>query len=510
MKTLRLILGDQLNIQHSWYNTVSDSTVYCMFEMRQETDYVKHHIQKVVGFFAAMRAFSKQLESQGHNVIYLNLDDASNLQNLEDNLNDIILTHNIEYFQYQSPDEFRLDAQLKAFCTSLSIKSSEIDTEHFYTTRDELSVFFEGKKQFLMERFYRYMRKKHHILMEGENPEGGEWNYDKSNRNKWKGSPGIPSFLHLKNPVETILKTIVASNIETIGRFDETTFSYPINKDQSLEQLAYFNQNLLVHFGDYQDALHTEEVYLFHSRLSFAMNLKLISPKEIIDAVLDHYRSNSDAISISQVEGFIRQVIGWREYMRGMYWAQMPQYKALNTLGNHNPIPEFFWTGDTKMNCLNKTINNSLDNAYAHHIQRLMITGNYLLLTQTHPDAVDEWYLGIYIDALEWVQLPNTRGMSQFADGGLIATKPYVSSGSYINKMSDYCNGCAYKVKERLGENACPFNSLYWNFLDDKRPQLAANFRMKMMYSVLNKFSKEELIAMKLRASQIIESPEKF
>ena len=211
-------------------------------------------------------------------------------------------------------------------------KSSEIDTEHFYTTRDELSVFFEGKKQFLMERFYRYMRKKHHILMEGENPEGGEWNYDKSNRNKWKGSPGIPSFLDLKNPVETILKTIVASNIETIGRFDETTFSYPINKDQSLEQLAYFNQNLLVHFGDYQDALHTEEVYLFHSRLSFAMNLKLISPKEIIDAVLDHYRSNSDAISISQVEGFIRQVIGWREYMRGMYWAQMPQYKALNTL----------------------------------------------------------------------------------------------------------------------------------------------------------------------------------
>ncbi|MDG1041864.1 MAG: cryptochrome/photolyase family protein, partial [Flavobacteriaceae bacterium] len=278
----------------------------------------------------------------------------------------------------------------------------------------------------------------------------------------------------------------------------------------SLEQLAYFNQNLLVHFGDYQDALHTEEVYLFHSRLSFAMNLKLISPKEIIDAVLDHYRLNSDEISISQVEGFIRQVIGWREYMRGMYWAQMPQYKALNTLDNNNPIPEFFWTGDTKMNCLNKTINNSLDNAYAHHIQRLMITGNYLLLTQTHPDAVDEWYLGIYIDALEWVQLPNTRGMSQFADGGLIATKPYVSSGSYINKMSNYCNGCAYKVKERLGENACPFNSLYWNFLDDKRPQLAANFRMKMMYSVLNKFSKEELIAMKLRASQIIESPEKF
>jgi len=346
--------------------------------------------------------------------------------------------------------------------------------------------------------------------MEGEQPEGGEWNYDKSNRNKWKGSPEIPPFLDFKNPVKDILETINTSDLKTIGRFDDTTFSYPINREQSLEQLDYFNQNLLVHFGDYQDALHNDEVYLFHSRLSFAMNLKLISPKEIVDSVLAHYRVNHEEISISQVEGFIRQVIGWREYMRGMYWAQMPEYKTLNTLDNHHAIPDFFWTGDTKMNCLSKTINNSLDNAYAHHIQRLMITGNYLLLTQTHPDEVDDWYLGIYIDALEWVQLPNTRGMSQFADGGLIATKPYVSSGSYINKMSNYCSGCKYNVKERLGENACPFNSLYWNFLDDKRSQLSANFRMKMMYSVLNKFSTDELIAMKLRASQVIETPEKF
>jgi deoxyribodipyrimidine photolyase-related protein len=510
MKTLRLILGDQLNLQHSWYETVSESNVYCMFEMRQETDYVKHHIQKVVGFFAAMREFSKQFETKGHKVVYLTLNDTANLQNLEDNLNDIITTLGIDTFEYQSPDEYRLDAQLKSFCNTLSIPIAEYDTEHFYTKRDELSVFYEGKKQFLMERFYRYMRKKHHILMDGVQPEGGEWNYDKSNRNKWKGSPEIPPFLDFKNPVSDILKTINNCGIDTIGRFDLTTFSYPINRKQSLDQLDYFNQNLLIHFGDYQDALHNEEVYLFHSRLSFAMNLKLISPKEIVDAVLVHYRANYEEISISQVEGFIRQVIGWREYMRGMYWAQMPEYKTLNTLDNHHAIPEFFWTGETKMNCLSKTINNSLDNAYAHHIQRLMITGNYLLLTQTNPDEVDDWYLGIYIDALEWVQLPNTRGMSQFADGGLIATKPYVSSGSYINKMSNYCSGCKYNVKERLGENACPFNSLYWNFLDDKRSQLATNHRMKMMYSVLNKFSTDELIAMKLRASQVIETPENF
>ena len=510
MNTLRLILGDQLNYQHSWYKTISEPTIYCMFEMRQETDYVKHHIQKVVGFFAAMQEFKKYLMSQGHKIVYLTLDDSSNHQNLEENLSSLISSLGISKFEYQSPDEYRLDAKLKTICKTLEITTQVIDSEHFYTNRDELSVFFKGKKQFLMERFYRDMRKKNHILMNGEQPEGGEWNYDKSNRNKWKGSPEIPPFINFNNEVGSILKSIENCGIETIGRFDGSTLSYPINRDQSLQQLKYFNENLLVHFGDYQDALHNEEVYLFHSRLSFAMNLKMISPKEIVSSVLSHYRLRSDEITISQVEGFIRQVIGWREYMRGMYWAHMPEYKKLNALDNQHAIPDFFWTGDTQMNCLSKTINNSLDNAYAHHIQRLMITGNYLLLTQTNPDEVDDWYLGIYIDAIEWVQLPNTRGMSQFADGGLIATKPYVSSGSYINKMSNYCSDCKYNVKERLGENGCPFNSLYWNFLDDKRTQLSGNFRMKMMYSVLNKFSSEELVAMKLRASEIIESPEKF
>ena len=510
MNTLRLILGDQLNSQHSWYKSVSDSTLYCMFEMRQETDYVKHHIQKVIGFFAAMQAFSKHLESQGHKVLYLKLDDASNFQNLEDNLKSIIATQAIDNFEYQSADEYRLDRQLQTICNKLKIPTLEVDSEHFYTSRNELSIFFEGKKQFLMERFYREMRKKHNLLMNGEQPEGGEWNYDKSNRNKWKGSPGIPPFIDFKNEISAIVKSIQNNKIETIGRFEDSTFSYPVNRLQALEQLDYFNENLLVHFGDYQDALHKEEVYLFHSRLSFAMNLKILSPKEIVSAVIAHYRHNSDVITISQVEGFIRQVIGWREYMRGMYWAQMPEYKTLNALDNHQDLPSFFWTGKTKMNCLSKTINNSLDNAYAHHIQRLMVTGNYLLLTQTNPDLVDDWYLGIYIDAIEWVQLPNTRGMSQFADGGLIATKPYVSSGSYINKMSNYCGDCHYNVKERLGENACPFNSLYWNFLDDKRQQLAGNFRMKMMYSVLNKFSTAELQEMKLRAYKIMETPDKF
>jgi len=342
MSTLRLILGDQLNSQHSWYNTVSNQTTYCMFEMRQETDYVKHHIQKVVGFFAAMQEFSRQLISDGHKVIYLTIDDSSNHQCLEKNLKSVIDSLNISKLEYQSPDEYRLDYQLKNICKTLSISSKQVDSEHFYTNRNQLSEFFKGKKQFLMERFYRDMRKKHHILMNGEQPEGGEWNYDKSNRNKWKGSPGIPPFINFKNNVDSILKSINNCNIDTIGRFDGSTLTYPINRKQSLEQLEYFNQNLLVHFGDYQDALHNDEVYLFHSRLSFAMNLKIISPKEVVSSVLDFYRLNNDEITISQVEGFIRQVIGWREYMRGMYWAHMPEYKKLNTLSNQNQIPEFF------------------------------------------------------------------------------------------------------------------------------------------------------------------------
>lgn len=510
MKTLRLILGDQLNQNHSWFSTTNDDVLYCMFEMRQETDYVKHHIQKVVGFFAAMREFSRQLEEKKHKLIYFNILDSNNLHDLEKNIKFLIEKNAIEHFEYQAPDEYRLDEQLKSICQDLSIRCSSCDTEHFLTSREELTDFFEGKKQLLMERFYRYMRKKHHILMAGEQPEGGIWNYDHNNRKKWKGSPEIPDYKAFKNDVKQICRDISSSNIATIGHFDSTYFEYPITLKQAQQQLAYFCTTLLQHFGDYQDALHTEEVYLFHSRLSFAMNLKIISPKEIITSVLEHYRKNMESIDIAQVEGFIRQVIGWREYMRGMYWKEMPSYKALNVLENHEAIPDFFWTGETKMNCLQKTINNSLDHAYAHHIQRLMITGNYLLLTQTHPDAVDDWYLGIYIDAIQWVQLPNTRGMSQYADGGKIATKPYVSSGSYINKMSNYCGSCHYNFKEKIGPKACPFNSLYWNFLDDKKPKLFTNQRMRMMYSVLNKFSAEDLHKMKLRAAEIITNPERF
>ncbi|UKM63691.1 cryptochrome/photolyase family protein [Flavobacteriaceae bacterium GSB9] len=510
MKTLRLILGDQLNIKHSWFKETNDEAIYCLFEMRQETDYVTHHIQKVIGFFAAMRQFSEDLKTLGHQIIYLKINDDNNRQNLTDNLSEIIKNKSIEKFEYIYPDEYRLDEQLKQFCSQLNIEHKVFSAEHFYTERLDLKTFFQGKKQFLMENFYRNMRKKHDILMIGNQPEGGKWNYDKSNRNKWNGDVNIPHYKWFNNDVSEVIEDIKITNIDTIGRFISMTFSYPIDRNQALEQLKYFCENLLVHFGDYQDTMHTDETYLFHSRLSFAMNLKLISPKDCVTTALNYYIKHGDNIHISQIEGFIRQIIGWREYMRGMYWAFMPEYKTQNKLGNNNALPDFFWTGSTKMNCLKQSITNSLDNGYAHHIQRLMITGNYALLTQTNPDELDQWYLGIYIDALEWVQLTNTRGMSQFADGGKIATKPYVSSASYIHKMSNYCDSCHYNKNKKTEDNACPFNSLYWNFLDEKREQLGNNFRMKMMYSILDKMDSSKLQSIKKRAQHIINNQDAY
>jgi deoxyribodipyrimidine photolyase-related protein len=510
LKTLRLILGDQLNSKHSWYKETNDDVVYAMFEMRQETDYVTHHIQKIIGFFASMRDFSETLTSNNHKVVYFKLDDSRNTQNLTKNLQLLIAEHNIKKFEYQLQDEYRLDEQLKTFCDNLNIETETYSTEHFYTERTDLKTFFKGKKQFLMESFYRDKRKKHNLLVVGDQPEGGQWNYDKSNRNKWNEKDTIPPYKYFLNNVDAIVNMLDKQDIATIGTFETKTFPYPINRAQALDQLKYFCEELLVHFGDYQDAMHTEQAYLFHSRLSFAMNCKIISPKEIVTTVINYWRKHGEHIDISQVEGFVRQIIGWREYMRGMYWSQMPNFKTENYLENTNKLPDFYWTGKTKMICLSKSINNSLDNSYAHHIQRLMVTGNYALLTQIHPDEIDAWYLGIYVDAVEWVQLPNTRGMSQFADGGKIATKPYVSSGSYINKMSNYCGDCTYNVKEKTTDNACPFNSLYWNFLDDKREFLEDNFRMKMMYSLLNKMKPEKVSALKEKAQHIIENPDLY
>lgn len=508
---LRLVLGDQLNHQHTWYSHDKEDIHYFMAEMRQETDYVTHHIQKIVAFFQSMRNFAKWLQEKQYGVTYFELNHEDNEQDLVLNLKKLIKEKKITKFEYQLPDEYRLDQQLKAFCKTLEIETEAFETEHFLTSRTDLRNFFKGKKQYTMEYFYRYMRKRYDIMMITKtDPEGGKWNFDQSNRKKWLGTPSVPDEKKFNKDVTEIIQLIKDCKVTTVGNIDPDNFNWPTSRKESLAALDYFCKYLLIHFGDYQDAMHPDEKYFFHSRLSFAMNSKLLHPMEVIETVITHWQENQDQIHISQTEGFVRQILGWREYMRGIYWMKMPEYKKLNHLNNHNPLPDFYWTANTKMNCMRSSIKQSLEDAYAHHIQRLMITGNYALLTQTHPDQVDQWYLGVYIDAIEWVEITNTRGMSQFADGGIVATKPYVSSGSYINKMSTYCKGCHYKVSKKTEEDACPFNALYWNFLDEKREYFKNNQRMSMMISLLDKMDKEKLEALKYRAKTIIENPNDY
>ena len=504
-------MGDQLNANHSWFTKTDDDVIYLMAEMKQEAQYVTHHIQKLLAFLSAMRRFSKHLEEHGHCVHYLYISDPNNPHDLEVIVKDAITTHKAGRFEYQLPDEYRLDRQLDDIAGKLKIETRVADTEHFYTQRNELEIFFKDKKQLLMESFYRMMRKKHDILLTANgSPEGGKWNYDKSNRKTWDGEPPLIPMPDFEHDVKGLIKEIEDSGVKSLGSFDPERFNWPLDRKQALEQLEHFINKVLPYFGDYQDAMHTQSSFLFHSCLSFPLNAKIISPKEVVNKVVQAYYNAPDVIHISQAEGFIRQIVGWREYMRGIYWLEMPGYRQKNFFKNKNALPDFFWTGKTKMNCLKHCIEGSLKNAYAHHIQRLMVTGSFALLNQTDPDEVDNWYLGIYIDAVEWVEITNTRGMSQYADGGLLATKPYISSANYINKMSNYCKSCSYDPKKRTGKNACPFNALYWNFLDDKREQLKNNRRMGMMYHLLDKIDREELIEIKERSREIMEAPDQF
>ncbi len=489
---LRLILGDQLNINHSWFSD-DEKAVYVLMEMRQETDYVRHHMQKIVAFFSAMRAFSHTLKGQGHNVHYLNLDDSDNTQNLTANLEWLAKKYGVSSIEYQQPDEYRLDQQLEQWAKETSYKVNVASSEHFLTERHDLAEFFKGKKTYLMESFYRMMRKKYGILMQGNgDPEGGKWNYDKENRSKLPAKATMPPVKFFQRDVSDICEMIERAGIQTIGRIKPSNFIWPVTREEGLEMLEWFCENALHTFGKYQDAMHTDGWSLYHSRLSFLINAKILSPLEVVERCIEEWRQRKDDITLPQIEGFVRQIIGWREYMRGIYWAHMPKYAEKNELNHQRKLPDWFWTGETDMNCLKHAINQSLDHAYAHHIQRLMVTGNYALLAGIHPDEVDAWYLGIYIDAIEWVEITNTRGMSQFADGGIVGTKPYVSSANYIKKMSNYCDGCKYDPKKRHGEDACPFNSLYWHFYDRHRDKLANNPRIGMMYRTWDKMDPKE------------------
>ncbi len=486
-KTLRFIFGDQLNASHSWYKEPNQQQyLYVIAELKQETDYVKHHIQKVAAFFCAMENFATALIKAKLNVVYLTLDDTQHDTSLSTLLLRLAALYQCQQIQYQFPDEYRLKQQLSHLQTNSHIKVIGFDSEHFLLPFDEIKTHFKKDKHVKMEFFYRMMRKRFDILMENGSPLAEQWNFDQANRNKLKKADiaQIPEAKVFNNPINKVIKRIERHKITTFGHCPDTLI-WPTSRSQAQQLLDYFCKNLLPFFGQFQDSMtcqSKEQWSLYHSRISFALNTKMLHPNYVIQQVLTEYNNRPEVINLAQIEGFIRQILGWREYVRGVYWQNMPEYAANNELTANRSLPGYFWHGKTKMNCMKHAIEQSLNTAYAHHIQRLMITGNFCLLTGIDPDQVEQWYLGVYIDAIEWVEMPNTRGMSQFADGGLIATKPYAASGNYINKMSDYCKDCHYNVKEKTEDSACPFNSLYWHFMNKHEERLSRNPRIGMVY----------------------------
>ena len=500
--TLRLVLGDQLNPSHSWFAQVDPQVVYSLMEVRQETDYVLHHAQKILAIFAAMRAFARQLRAGGHRVRYVALDDASNRQSITENLAALASHYGVRRVEWQQPDEWRLDAQLKAWGETQTLEWAVVDSEHFLTARTDLAQLMGKRKQWLMEHFYRHMRQRCKVLLDADGePEGGQWNFDHDNRKPWPGTPPEPADWRPQHDHSELWRMVQRAGVQSFGEPQAAALRWPLDRAEALACLEAFVATALPHFGHYEDALAAQAPRLFHSLLSFALNVKMLHPLEVVRRAEAAWRAGQ--APIAAVEGFVRQILGWREYVRGIYWAHMPGYETQNALQHHAALPHWFWSGQTRMRCLHLAITQSLHTAHAHHIQRLMVIGNFGLLAGLAPQELHRWYLGIYIDAFEWVELPNTLGMSQRADGGVIATKPYVSSAAYLRRMGDYCKGCAYDPAQKLGARACPFNALYWNFFERHAQALQGNPRLALVYRQLQNMPAGEREALREHAEHV-------
>lgn len=485
-KVLIPIFADQLS-----YNLSSlaisrqDDSVVLMMEVAQEADTVPHHRKKLIFLFSAMRHFARELEAQGWTVDYIKLEDEENRQSFTEEVSRATERYAVSHIRVCEPSEYRVRQAVKEWEQSLGIPTTITPDDRFIATHDEFAAWADGRKQYRMEFFYREMRRKTGLLMDGDKPEGGKWNYDSENRKPAKDDLFIPQPLRFQpdHITQDVIEMVKARFPSRFGRADG--FFFAVTRQGAKDALSYFVKYVLPRFGDYQDAMLTDEPFLYHSLLSMYLNAGLLGPIEICEAVAQAYQDGHAPLNAA--EGYIRQIIGWREYVRGIYWLKMPEYLEENALGAKRDLPEFYWTGETDMHCLSQSIGQTIDHAYAHHIQRLMITGNFALLIGVDPKQLHEWYLAVYIDAFEWVELPNTLGMSQFGDGGLLGSKPYASSGAYISRMSNYCSSCKYNVKERIGEKACPFNSLYWHFISRNEEALSGNNRMSMPYRNLAK-----------------------
>ena len=502
MKSLRLIFGDQLSLNLACLEDADhENDLIVMMEVKEETHAIAHHRRKILFLFSAMRHFELELKTLSYKTKYFKLDDSENLQSFEENLRSIINQGDFDCLHITEPSEYRLHQEVLSWEDKLEIPVRIYDDNRFFLKKAEFSEYAKDKNNLLMEHFYHFMRKKTSYLMDCDKPLGGKWNFDSHNRQRYDNKvpiPDRPRFApdSITQEVIVLIEENFANHFGSIDGFHEC-----VNRRQALECLEFFAVYLIPHFGTYQDAMVDGEHLLFHSRISHLINAGLLSAKEVCERVLEIPIMN-DQILYS-IEGFIRQIIGWREFIRGVYWMKMPAYLDSNYFKAEGKLPNFYWTAITRMNCVSKVVQQTQETAYSHHIQRLMISGNLALLMGINPIEVHQWYLAVYDDAYEWVELPNTYGMALHADGGLLATKPYAASGNYINKMSNYCKGCTYKVKDKTGEDACPFNYLYWYFLHKNQQKLKNNHRLFMPLRNLDKMSPE-------KKQVIIHDAEKF
>lgn len=492
MRNLILVLGDQLNLDASAFDGFDPHVDRIwMAEVRSESTHVWSSKPRIAVFLSAMRHFRERVVSMGWPIEYRELDDPENQGSLGLELAAFIHKERPDRIIMTAPGDWRVLQDMKSVARQHAISLDLRDDRTFFSTVRDFASFSEGRRQIRMEYWYRALRKQHGILMVDGEPVGGQWNFDADNRKSFgkEGPKAIPKprAFPPDDLTQGVLQLVERVFPDHPGCLE--SFSWPMTPEQAQQALTDFLDHRLAFFGPYEDAMWQGEPCLYHSQLSMAMNLKLLSAREVVHAVELRYRNGE--VGLSSAEGFIRQVLGWREYVRGIYWTQMPEYRDLNALEAMDELPHFFWTGETSMQCLSQCLNQSLSLGYAHHIQRLMVIGLYALLLGVRPSAVHQWFLAVYVDAVEWVELPNTLGMGQFGDGGFMASKPYVASGQYIQRMSNYCQSCAYDPKLRVGESACPFTTLYWDFLIRHQDQLGSNPRMGMQFKNLASITPE-------------------
>lgn len=473
-----------------------------MMEVAEESTHVPSHKQRTILFLSAMRHFAAELASRGVRVRYARLDETENTQSFGAEIVRACELLRPERLSVIEPGEWRVRRAIEHAANQLQIALDTGTDEHFLTTVDEFRGWASGRKQLVLEQFYRWQRKRLDVLMTGSGkPRGGEWNFDKENRSAFKRAPN-PGKVYQPRCSE-----ITKEVIELVERRfpdapgESQPFRWAVTRDQAKRALSDFIENRLPRFGTYQDAMWTDEPFLYHSLLSPALNLKLLDPRECVEAAVQAL--DDGRAPIHCVEGFVRQIIGWREFIRGVYWHCGPEYAARNALEEDGELPAFYWSGETDMHCVRQCIGQVVSGAYGHHIQRLMVTGNFGLIAGVHPRAVSDWYLSMFADAVDWVTLPNALGMVMHADGGVVGTKPYAASGKYIQRMSNYCEGCRYDVTARTGEDACPFNTFYWDFLLRHRARFADNHRMAMMLKNVDRLSAEEKRSIRERADRL-------